>query len=523
MNLGLDTVLQLNPVTFNWKYNDQSDYGFLAEDLEKIDPMLVFYKDGQVEGVKYDRLTAILANAIQEQQGQIASISGQLANLSLTDTGEVQIIAQAPPPGEIPAVPVYSLKNNTEIIDRIGAFAEVVVANIRAGAITTRELVSDQLVSLTATIDNLLITNGLVSPVVQTNLISPLADESDVVIRLGRNTSGESKATPDVLNTPEESFGKLAIQNAQGEEVASIDSSGQVTADSVQINTASVSGELYADTIKSKTLDEIQELLRKVETDQDLLAQAKTWQTPTATDSASLTAIATSGQLDSLTARQLFITDQAAVSSLSVTSTVTIGSDLVISSIGNSLENGNWKIENSLNSLSAPLRIQSLAMAPIEIMAGKIRIETNGDVKINANLYVAGKIESESVKTKEITTERLVIAATNTSGESSSAQSPTSGEPGLTPEVSSASGIIKSNAVAGTAVIPAGLAELEIENSKIENSSLIYVTPTSTTENNVLFVKSKETGKFTVGFTDPININVTFNWWVIETKTESGN
>jgi len=38
-----------------------------------------------------------------------------------------------------------------------------------------------------------------------------------------------------------------------------------------------------------------------------------------------------------------------------------------------------------------------------------------------------------------------------------------------------------------------------------------------------LFVKSKETGKFTVGFTDPINIDVTFNWWVIETKTESGN
>ncbi|PJA08867.1 hypothetical protein COX68_03685, partial [Candidatus Falkowbacteria bacterium CG_4_10_14_0_2_um_filter_41_15] len=74
MNLGLDTVLQLNPVTFNWKYNDQSDYGFLAEDLEKIDPMLVFYKDGQVEGVKYDRLTAVLANAIQEQQLQINSL-----------------------------------------------------------------------------------------------------------------------------------------------------------------------------------------------------------------------------------------------------------------------------------------------------------------------------------------------------------------------------------------------------------------------------------------------------------------
>ena len=80
MNLGLDTVLQLNPVTFNWKYNNQSDYGFLAEDLEKINPMLVFYnQQGQVEGVKYDRLTAVLANAIQEQQTQIAGIFNQVA------------------------------------------------------------------------------------------------------------------------------------------------------------------------------------------------------------------------------------------------------------------------------------------------------------------------------------------------------------------------------------------------------------------------------------------------------------
>ena len=37
--------------------------------------MLVFYnQQGQIEGVKYDRLTAVLANAIQEQQTQIVSL-----------------------------------------------------------------------------------------------------------------------------------------------------------------------------------------------------------------------------------------------------------------------------------------------------------------------------------------------------------------------------------------------------------------------------------------------------------------
>lgn len=77
-------------------------------------------------------------------------------------------------------------------------------------------------------------------------------------------------------------------------------------------------------------------------------------------------------------------------------------------------------------------------------------------------------------------------------------------------------GAITTNATAGKAMIPAGISEIAINNPNISDYTLIYVTPTSSTENNVLYVKSKETGKFTVGFTNPIDVDVSFNWWIIE-------
>jgi hypothetical protein len=69
---GLNVVNQLRPITFQWKTDGQPDIGFGAEDVARINSLFVTYnKDGQVEGVKYDRLTTVLVNAVKEQQGQI--------------------------------------------------------------------------------------------------------------------------------------------------------------------------------------------------------------------------------------------------------------------------------------------------------------------------------------------------------------------------------------------------------------------------------------------------------------------
>lgn len=71
-NGGLSMLNQFKPVTFRWKSDDMPDVGFVAEDVAKIEPLLTTTNaDGLIEGVKYDRISAILVNAVKEQQAQI--------------------------------------------------------------------------------------------------------------------------------------------------------------------------------------------------------------------------------------------------------------------------------------------------------------------------------------------------------------------------------------------------------------------------------------------------------------------
>src|SRR5262245_5637353 len=76
---GLALLNQLKPITFKWKSDNTSDLGFGAEDVAKVEPLLVTRNDqGEVEGVKYDRLSAVLVNAVKEQQQQIAQQQEQI-------------------------------------------------------------------------------------------------------------------------------------------------------------------------------------------------------------------------------------------------------------------------------------------------------------------------------------------------------------------------------------------------------------------------------------------------------------
>ena len=65
-------VNRLRPITFDWKAGGTKDVGFGAEDIAAIDPRFVTYNPaGEVEGVKYDRLSVAFVNAFKEQQVQI--------------------------------------------------------------------------------------------------------------------------------------------------------------------------------------------------------------------------------------------------------------------------------------------------------------------------------------------------------------------------------------------------------------------------------------------------------------------
>ena len=76
---GMNLINRLRPITFNWKEGGIRDVGFGAEEVARIEPLLVTYnKEGQVEGVKYDRLSAVFINAFKEQQAQIAEQQQQI-------------------------------------------------------------------------------------------------------------------------------------------------------------------------------------------------------------------------------------------------------------------------------------------------------------------------------------------------------------------------------------------------------------------------------------------------------------
>ena len=79
---GLDLTRRLRPVSFNWTEGGMPDLGLVAEEVNKIEPLLTTTNaKGEIEGVKYDRVSVVLINAIKEQQAEIESLRRDKADL----------------------------------------------------------------------------------------------------------------------------------------------------------------------------------------------------------------------------------------------------------------------------------------------------------------------------------------------------------------------------------------------------------------------------------------------------------
>ena len=79
---GLSLINRLRPLSFTWKTDQSRDVGLGAEDVAAVEPLLVTRNErGEVEGVKYDRLTVVLINAVKEQQAQIERQQAEIAGL----------------------------------------------------------------------------------------------------------------------------------------------------------------------------------------------------------------------------------------------------------------------------------------------------------------------------------------------------------------------------------------------------------------------------------------------------------
>jgi hypothetical protein len=75
INYGLNEILKLNAVTFNWKndtINQGKQYGFIAQEVQKIMPDLV--KQGEYLGLDKDAIFTTLVKAIQELKEEIDTL-----------------------------------------------------------------------------------------------------------------------------------------------------------------------------------------------------------------------------------------------------------------------------------------------------------------------------------------------------------------------------------------------------------------------------------------------------------------
>jgi hypothetical protein len=78
LDSALEMVSKLQGVSYDWKSDGSSDVGFLAQDVQKVIPQVVY---GNTEGdyaLDYSKMTSILVEAMKEQQAQINDLKAQL-------------------------------------------------------------------------------------------------------------------------------------------------------------------------------------------------------------------------------------------------------------------------------------------------------------------------------------------------------------------------------------------------------------------------------------------------------------
>lgn len=83
MSSSLLELSRLRPVTYIWKASQLRDLGFIAENVSNVNPLLATYtEDGQIQGVKYGQMSALLTGGVQELYGMTLANSEQQGQLA---------------------------------------------------------------------------------------------------------------------------------------------------------------------------------------------------------------------------------------------------------------------------------------------------------------------------------------------------------------------------------------------------------------------------------------------------------
>jgi hypothetical protein len=81
---ALDRIEQLRGVSFNWTSSGKQDIGLIAEETATVVPEVVAFDSSgnTAKGIEYSRLTALLIEAVKEQQKEITELQRKLDQIA---------------------------------------------------------------------------------------------------------------------------------------------------------------------------------------------------------------------------------------------------------------------------------------------------------------------------------------------------------------------------------------------------------------------------------------------------------
>ena len=354
----------------------------------------------------------------------------------------------------------YSLTDSTgKVIDRIGQYGHLFASKITAGLISAKSIIVDNLAA------------------------KKIASETIITGDITATTAEINNLTAQSIGASEASF-------------------STVYADQI-INPEGNISDVFAAKV-SALRDEVKAMIASATattsenaTESALLAEASTWDISVATSSADLT-------LDNLTLNDsLIISSQLVVQGHSSLTTANISSTLTVGQIA--LQ------DNIIETTSENLYIQPSGLATIHLGNDRLIIGTDGNIAINGNLNVSGSLVASMLKADSIETESLTANKINIATLSASPIIAVD----ATASTATSSAQLASNATIGTITLAAGQTEITINNTLLTSSSMIYLTPTSSTQNQVPYIKSKDDNSFTIAIDQALNDNININWWLI--------
>lgn len=254
LSLGLDTLMQLRPVEFDWNINDkQHDLGFIAEEIEAINPLLAEYggPGGELSGVKYSHMTALIVKGVQEQQAQIEKNKNKLKNIASLPLDERGLVVLDTTSNE------YKVTVKNKPINSLLAAAEVISAKIQAGFVATKELTAQ-----VADIQNLKIggvpINQYIADVVG-NMQTPqiTQDEQETTVN---SLLADLMVSGDATISGKLDVNNLVVDNLQinSLEASSFDANtsrlGSLLAESATVSGTLTAGELMAASVSADTI-----------------------------------------------------------------------------------------------------------------------------------------------------------------------------------------------------------------------------------------------------------------------------